>query len=83
MKELKIFTKSYCPFCHRALDLLNELNVTFNNIEVDNGNEEWEELKEKTGHMTVPMIFIGDELIGGFDDLQDLHNSGKLNDKLQ
>ena len=65
-----------------ALDLLKNLNADFENIEVDNGNEEWDKMKEKTGHFTVPMIFIGDEFIGGFDNLETLHKSGKLKEKL-
>jgi glutaredoxin 3 len=83
MAKVKLFTKSYCPFCHHALGLLKELNADFENIEVDNGNEEWDKMKEKTGHFTVPMIFIGDEFIGGFSELEDLRKSEKLSDKLK
>jgi glutaredoxin 3 len=83
MAKVKIFTKSYCPWCHKALGLLKELNADFENIEVDNGNEEWSKLKEETGHFTVPMIFIGDEFIGGYDSFEKLHNSGELESKLK
>jgi glutaredoxin 3 len=82
MAKVKLFTKSYCPWCHKALGLLKELSADFENIQVDNGNEEWDKMKEKTGHFTVPMILIDDKLIGGFDDLEDLHNSGKLKEML-
>ena len=82
MAKVKLFTKSYCPWCHKALGLLKELNADFENIEVDNGNDEWDKMKEKTGHFTVPMIFINNNLVGGFDDLEDLYNSGKLKDML-
>lgn len=83
MAKVKIFTKSYCPWCHKALGLLKQENADVENIQVDAGNEDWDKLKEKTGHFTVPMVFIGDEFIGGFDDLEDLHNSGKLKSKLE
>ena len=85
MVKVKLFTKSYCPYCHRALDLLKELGADVENIEVDNGNEEWETEKEKQEqrHTTVPMIFIGDKFIGGSDELQELNNSGKLKEMLK
>ncbi|NQZ84104.1 MAG: glutaredoxin [Nanoarchaeales archaeon] len=83
MVKVKLFTKSYCPYCHRALDLLKELGADVENIEVDNGNKEWETQKEETGHTTVPMIFIGDKFIGGSDELQELNNSGKLKEMLK
>ena len=83
MVKVKLFTKSYCPWCHKALGLLVELNADFENIEVDSGDAEWDTLKGKTGHNTVPMIFIGDEFIGGYDDFEKLHSSGELELKLK
>ena len=41
-----------------------------------------EEMQEKTGWMTVPMIFVGDEFIGGADELFALESSGELDQKL-
>jgi len=32
-------------------------------------SEEFDELKARSGHMTVPQIFVGDVFIGGSDDL--------------
>jgi len=39
-----------------------------------------DEMVEKTGHRTVPIIMNGDELIGGYDALKKLHDEGKLKD---
>lgn len=83
MVKVKLFTKSYCGFCHRALDLLKNENIEFENIEVDNGNDEWKIQKEKTNHLTVPMIFINGIFIGGSSELSLLHNSGKLKTLLE
>jgi glutaredoxin 3 len=33
---------------------------------------------EKSGRRTVPQIFIGDDAIGGFDDLYELDKQGEL-----
>ena len=39
-------------------------------------------LVETTGRRTVPQIFIGDESIGGFDELRKLDMTGELSKKL-
>ena len=36
------------------------------------------ELAQKTGMMTFPQILIGDELVGGFDELSAADKSGRL-----
>jgi len=81
MVKIKLYTKSYCPFCHRAIEILKNLNVDFENFEVNtmqNGEEIYEKIKEKTGHQTVPQIFINDKFIGGCDELEELNESGEL-----
>ena len=39
--------------------------------------------RENGGWRTVPMIFIGKDFIGGFDDLKKLFDSGHLKDKVE
>ena len=48
-------------FEHIQKILNKQQNSDFENIEVSNGDDEWDRMKKKTGHFTVPMIFIGDE----------------------
>ena len=82
MKPVKIYTTNYCPFCQKAKALLGEKGVPFKEIRVDK-EEEFDALVEKTGWKTVPQIFIGEEMIGGFDDLSALEQSGELDQKLK
>lgn len=42
-----------------------------------------DKLAEETGQRTVPMIYIGDEFIGGSSDLVKLHENGELLTKVQ
>ena len=75
-----IFSKSYCPFCMQAKALLAKFGPV-HAIELDevaNGDKIHNELKQKTGLMTVPNIFIGGDQVGGNSDLQKLHAKGKL-----
>ena len=84
MVKVKLYTKDYCPYCKRALSLLESYvgEDGFENIDALQNEEEFEEIKTKTGSQTVPQIFIDDKFIGGCDELFDLHNSGKLKELL-
>lgn len=83
MAHVLVYTKSYCPYCDRAKNLLKNKGVTFEEISVENDENLYSELKKKTGMLTVPQIFINDELIGGFTDLAALDQQGKLDEKLK
>jgi glutaredoxin 3 len=51
-------------------------------IRVDLDPRERVEMMQKTGRRTVPQIYIGDEHVGGFDDLAALEHAGKLDSLL-
>ncbi len=83
MKKVILYTTDYCPYCRRAKDLLLKKKIEFQEIDLTHDEKKREELTEKTGQMTVPLIFIGEELIGGCDDLYALDRSGDLDKKLK
>ena len=66
----------------RAKALFEELGAAYEEFNVLDHGEEHEVLANKYNWRTVPMIFIGDEFVGGFDDVQKLHHSGELTQKL-
>ncbi|MDB5037820.1 MAG: glutaredoxin 3 [Bacteriovoracaceae bacterium] len=78
MKPVKVYTKTYCPYCDRAKELLKKKNVSFEETNIENDPEGAQKLFAKTGFKTVPQIFIGEECIGGCDDLYALEKAGKL-----
>ena len=82
MAKVVIYSKTYCPFCVRAKNLFDSKGVSYEEIMVDSDPELFVQLKQKTGMMTVPQIFIDDELVGGFTELAELDQKGELNPKL-
>lgn len=82
MKKVVVYTKQSCPFCVRAKALLTQKGVPFTEHNLEGKQAELDALKQRTGWKTVPQIFIGEELIGGFSELAALENSGKLDEKL-
>jgi glutaredoxin 3 len=83
MKTVKIYSTPVCPYCMRAKELLKSLDIPFEDTDVTANPEVRDKLIAETGHMTVPLIFIGDEFIGGYDDLHALHQKGELEAKVK
>ncbi len=81
-KKVIMYTKSYCPYCVKAKQLLKNKSVTVTEIDITNDESLIEEMLSKTsGRKTVPQIFIDDFHVGGCDDLYALNDKGEL-DKL-
>ena len=83
MKKVTIYTKPTCPYCVKAKELFASLDVTFEEIDVIDHPDKREEAIAKYNWMTVPMIIVGDEFLGGYDDVALLHEKGELLPKLQ
>ena len=82
MKTITIYTADYCGFCHAAKALLTRKGVPFDDIDVTHDAAARQEVAQRSGQSTVPQIFIGDESIGGFTELQTLEISGELDEML-
>jgi glutaredoxin 3 len=78
MTEVRIYTTRICPYCVAAKRLLRARGVTYEEIDVTGDDVQRAWLVQRTGRRTVPQIFIGEEAIGGFDDLSLLDRSGRL-----
>jgi glutaredoxin 3 len=77
-KPIVVYSTSYCPYCIRAKMLLKRRGYAFTEIDVTNDRDKRAWLVEQTGMRTVPQIFIGDESVGGFDDIAELDRRGQL-----
>ena len=77
--KVEIYTKWGCPYCTRAIALLNSKGVAFAEYDTTLGGPKKAEMKERVpGASTVPQIFIGGVAVGGSDDLHALDRAGKL-----
>ena len=84
MSQVTIYTKPYCPFCIRALDLLEAKGVAFDEIEAAFDPAKRQEMIQRAGgRATFPQIFIGGRHIGGCDEMMALERAGKLDPLLQ
>lgn len=80
--KVDVYSTTYCPYCRAAERLLDSKGVQYNAIDVTHDQQTRDWLVEASGQYTVPQIFIGDQSIGGFSELQALDRQGKLNPML-
>jgi len=79
MPQVEIYTRAFCPYCTRALALLRDKGVPFEEHDTTMGGPVRTEMIERAqGRATVPQIFIDGRHIGGCDDLMMLDSSGEL-----
>lgn len=76
--DIIIYSKVGCIFCIKTKKLLEENQLRYKQIELSNNKALHLKLAKQTGQTTVPYIFINNEFIGGFQDLQNLIKKGKL-----
>ena len=79
MAQVTIYTKPYCPYCIRAVSLLEKKGVEFTEIEAGFDPDKRQEMIQRAnGKATFPQIFIDERHIGGCDDMMALEYAGKL-----
>lgn len=77
MKPVTVYTRAYCPYCTRALALLERKGAQV--VEIDAGNpDKRQEMIQRSGRWTFPQIFVGETHVGGCDDLHALEQRGAL-----
>ncbi len=74
-----MYCTAVCPYCQRAEALLKRKGVSeIEKIRIDLDPSQREVMMERTQRRTVPQIYVGDTHVGGFDDLYELDQDGKL-----
>lgn len=66
-KTVTIYTTPTCHFCQMSKEFFAQNNISYTEYNVAQDLEKRQEMIEKSGQMGVPVVFIGDEMIIGFD----------------
>jgi glutaredoxin 3 len=79
MKPVRIYTKTDCPYSLRAKQLLAAKGVLFDEVDVEQQPERYDEMVAASrGGTSTPQIFISGQHVGGAEDLERLDTSGAL-----
>ena len=81
-KFFTVYIKTDCPFCEKAIDLLDEKKIPFIVVAMDKNPDFAEKLKQDMKMTTIPVIIeqleLGVKIIGGFDNLEQYINSSEF-----
>ena len=66
-KQVTIYSTPTCHFCHMAKEFFTEHNIPFTDYDVGSDLEKRKEMVARSRQMGVPVIFVGDEMLVGFD----------------
>jgi len=67
-KAVTIYSTPSCHFCQAAKAFFKDKNITYTEFDVASDVEKRQEMIEKSGQMGVPVIFVGDQMMVGFDE---------------
>lgn len=68
MKPVSIYTTPTCHFCQMAKEFFKANNVAYTEFNVAEDQDKRAEMIEKSGQMGVPVIYIGEDLVIGFNE---------------
>jgi len=78
MSNVTVYTTDPCSFCARVKGLLKARGVEFDEINLSKDPAGRVELAQRTGMMTFPQVIVGEELLGGFSEVQAAVENGRL-----
>lgn len=76
--DIKIYTAPGCQYCAAAIRLLRKRGVAFREVALNGDPALIDDLEKRTRQRTTPQIFVDGEHLGGFDELVELDQEGKL-----
>ena len=76
---IEIYTQAACPYCTAAIRLLQKRGVSYEEIELTHDPALTKQVEGQTRQTTTPHVFVDGRHIGGFDELVELDQEGKLN----
>ena len=84
MKNITVYSGPMCNFCDAAKRLLTRNNLNYNEIDISTKEGLRDEMtKRANGRRTIPQIFFDDYHVGGYQELRELENTGKLLSSLE
>ena len=79
---IKIYCTNWCGPCIAAKKMLDDMEISYKEINIEKEGLSRDDLFRLTAGMTVPQIIINDNPIGGFNELLQLNQSGRLKELL-
>ena len=66
-KKVVIYSTPTCHFCKMTKEFFKENNIEYTDYNVAEDKDKRQEMIEKSGQMGVPVVFVDDDMLIGFD----------------
>lgn len=70
-KDITVFTTRTCPYCIDLKSELDELGIKYNEIDVDDSEEWYQNMLSRSGQDVVPQVWIGKDIVVG-DNIEEV-----------
>jgi glutaredoxin 3 len=77
-REIIVYTTDPCSFCARAKQLLTKRGLTFSEVNLAKDPEGRAELAARTGMFSFPQVVIDGEVLGGWREVLEADEAGRL-----
>ena len=81
--RVEIYTLKTCGYCILAKELLEEKGIVYEEYEISQDHDLFDQMVRRTHNRTVPQVIINNRAIGGYTELFKLNETGKLDDLLK
>ena len=82
MRPVTVYTDEICTLCHSVENLLNVRDIPYEKIMIRPGSDEHEQLAERSGLRSLPQVYVGNLLLGGYQETLAADQAGMLADLL-
>jgi glutaredoxin-like YruB-family protein len=66
-REVVVYTTSWCGWCRKTLAFLDQNGIAYENRDIEADDTWRDELEEKTGGTSIPVVEIDGQIIRGYD----------------
>jgi glutaredoxin 3 len=77
-REIIVYTTEPCSFCVRAKQLLAKRGLTYAEVNLSKDPAGRAELAQRTGMFSFPQVVIDGELLGGWREVLEADEAGRL-----
>jgi glutaredoxin 3 len=80
--KITVYTTEPCSFCTRVKGILKSRGVEFKEVNLAKDPDGRMQLVRETGMMSFPQVIVDGALLGGFREVQEAAESGRLDELL-
>jgi glutaredoxin 3 len=82
MRPVTVYTDEICTLCHSVENLLNVREIPYEKVMITPGSDEHEQLAQRSGLTSLPQVYVGNLLLGGYQETLAADQAGMLADLL-